>query len=265
MAEGSRTKAAPVKPKPGAARVVAPSRSRGSGCADLLTALFLILTIGVIAFTILLYANPSSVLNPFPPPATLSILVIATDIPTNTPTKTPTPLPASPTPIASITPSPTPTVPTKTPTPSYTPVVAVNITISPAPSVRSTARPAFTQSAFPFTVNPIRYVANTTKEACNWQSIVITALDLDSKPVKNILAHVVGAPSIDEFDPLNQHSQIGDNTFEVLLGAVPQANEYTVQLVSRTGSPISDIVNVQTKTACNENVAVVTFAQNHPY
>ncbi|HVO41405.1 MAG TPA: hypothetical protein VMT34_02225 [Aggregatilineales bacterium] len=266
MADKNST--APRRPTAGGGEL--PARSRGSGCADVITAIFLILTVGVVAYSILLYANPQSVLNPFPPATPQVILVIPTDPPTNTPTKTFTPLPATYTPIPSLTPSFTATIPTNTPTASYTPVIAVARTAPPGatrPPARTaaTVHPQYTLSQFPFTVNPVHYVANTTKEGCNWQSIVITALDLEDKPAKGVVAHVSQPPNLDEYDPLNQHSQIGDNTFEVLLGSTPRDDQYTIQLVNRTGGPISDLVTVPTKSACDQNVVVVTFVQNHPY
>jgi hypothetical protein len=240
------------------------TRPSGSGCADVITAIFLILTVSVIAITVLLIANPQSPLNPLPPSPLPTIIVLATAAPTNTPTKTDTPLPASPTPIATITPSFTATVPTNTPTSSYTPVIAVRATVG-SPAAGRTPSPAYTQSTFPFTVNTIRYVANTTKDGCSWQSIIVLALDLNKQPIKGLLAHIVSPPNMDEWDPLNQHSQLGDNTLEVVLGSVPREDQYTVTLVNHTGNAISDVINVQTHTACDQNVAVVTFMQNHAY
>jgi hypothetical protein len=249
-----------------------PTRPRGSGCADVITASFAILTVVVIAYTVLLYTNPQSILNPFPPPIPPTQIVLATDAPTNTPTHTWTPLPASPTPIASITPSYTPTVPTLTFTPSYTPVIAVRATSAPttakggttAPRATS-SHPNYTASPYAFTVDPIRFIANTSSDTCNYQSIVVLALDLDNKPAKGVVAHITQTPNMDEFDPLNQHTTAGDNSLEVSLGATPRQDQYTVQLVSRTGTPISDAVIVPTKATCDQNISVVTFIQNHTY
>jgi hypothetical protein len=187
-------------------------------------------------------------------------------MPTDTPSQTFTPLPPTSTPIASRTPSFTPTIPTNTPTVTYTPVIAVQSTLPPATTNQTSgSNPVYTPSQFPFTVNPIRYVANTTKEGCNWQSIIITALDMSNKPAQGVVAHVSQPPNLDEYDPLNQHSQLGDNSFEVLLGSTPRDDQYTVQLVNRTGGAISDAISVPTKSSCDQNVAVVTFVQNHPY
>src|SRR5712692_9685563 len=98
---------------------------RGYGCADVITAIFLLGSITVCALTVLLIANPRSPLNPLPPPGPLVLLVLPSPAPTDTPTMTFTPLPASPTPLdtATFTPTITPT-PTGTPTATQTPVVA---------------------------------------------------------------------------------------------------------------------------------------------
>src|SRR5258707_3393314 len=95
----------------------------GSGCADLITAIFLLMTIGVCAFTSLLIIYPRSPLNPFPAPTFEAVMVLCSPIPTDTPTNTSTPLPATqtPTPTATLTPAATFT-PTWTPSPTFTPV-----------------------------------------------------------------------------------------------------------------------------------------------
>src|SRR5690242_2485813 len=59
-----------------AAYVPAPATG-GTGCADLITAIFLLMTIGVCAFTMLLVIYPRSPLNPFPAPPFATLLVIA--------------------------------------------------------------------------------------------------------------------------------------------------------------------------------------------
>src|SRR5258708_29073029 len=107
--------AARPSPVPMRTRRVAPPppppipAGRGYGCADVITAFFLLATVAVALITVLLLANPNSALNPFPPPTLPSVMVIATDPPTYTPTNTFPPLPASPTPLPSLTFTPTAT------------------------------------------------------------------------------------------------------------------------------------------------------------
>lgn len=66
---------------------------RGYGCADVITAIFLLLSILTISLTILLIANPRSPLNPFPPGTSVVIYITTTPLPTYTRTPTATPLP----------------------------------------------------------------------------------------------------------------------------------------------------------------------------
>ncbi|MEP7287525.1 MAG: hypothetical protein ABI947_17340 [Chloroflexota bacterium] len=246
------------------------AEGRGYACADVITALFLLMTIAVCAVTVLLYANPQSPLNPFPPPTWEAIKVIATDPPTNTPTATFTPLPFTATPLDTATPTATATATaTWTPTVTETPVVGGGA----GPTVTETLQlvilspsPQFTLSPFPFTVEPGRYSANKSPDACNWQSIAGSVTDLAGKPIKGLAIRVTGSNgNIDEVHYTGTEPRFGESGFEVFLGAIPRQDQYTVQLLGRTGAPVSDTVTVQTHTGCNENVVIVNFVQNHSY
>lgn len=250
---------------------------RGYGCADVITALFLLLSVGVVSVTVLLIANPQSPLNPFPPPTNMPRLVLATPAPTTTITLTFTAIPPTPTiPTATPTPSPTPTE-TPTITPTTTPVVG-GISVIPAitptaPTPANTVDPASIQStrpAFPFSVKSIRYQANEGAEGCRWQSIAGVVLNLAGQPrgkqEGSLAVSVSGDNSrIDEFTYTGTEPRFGESGFEIFLGVVPRVADYTVELRGTTGAPISEKVTVQTREACNENVAVIEFMQNYPY
>jgi hypothetical protein len=242
---------------------VAPS-GRGYACADVITAIFLLLTILVISATILLLANPRSALNPLQPPTYPAILVLATELPTNTPTQTFTPEPATPTPIPSATPTHTLT---PTPTVTNTPVVGGGTLPTVTQTVRSApTEPPFTLSPFPFTVKPLRYMANTTQDGCQWQSIAGSVVDMANKPIKGLAIRVTGSNgNIDEVHYSGTEARFGEGGFEVFLGATPREDEYTIQLLGRTGAPISDAIDIKTKASCDQNVVIVSFTQNHPY
>jgi len=258
-----RQPAYPVTPPPG----------RGYGCADVITAIFLLLTVLSVSITILLIANPRSPLNPLPYPTFPPVLVLASPIPTDTPTHTPTPEPPTPTPLATSTSTPTATnTATATPTITNTPVVggASAAAASPTQGLAAvTARPTlpqYTQSPFAFTTKPIRYQANTTKEGCEWMSIAGTVVDLEGKPIKGIAIRVSGSNgNIDEVHYSGTENRFGDSGFEVFLGPKPREDQYKVQVLGRTGAPISDTITVDTRSSCNENVAVIGFVQNHAY
>jgi hypothetical protein len=250
----------------------APS-GRGYGCLDLITAIFVLLTITSCAFTVLLLSNPQSALNPLRPPTLPVLMIIATDPPSLTPSLTFTPAPATPTPNATSTPTETATwTPTWTPTITDTPVVG---NLSLPTEAGATATPTieviqptsqYTLSPFPFTVDPIRYTSNTGTDGCNWQSVAGSVTDLQGKPIKGLAIRVTGSNgNIDEVHYTGTEPRYGDSGFEVFLGAIPRVDQYTVQLLGRTGSPISDTVTIESHTGCKENVVIVHFVQNHPY
>jgi hypothetical protein len=154
---------------------------------------------------------------------------------------------------------------TWTPTPTNTPVVGL-----PAATLTETAvelpSPQYTLSPFPFTVEPIKYTANTGPEGCSWQSIAGSVVDLAGNPVKGMAIRVTGSNgNIDEVNYTGTQPRYGESGFEVFLGAIPREDQYTVQLLARTGTPISDTVPVQTRTGCKDNVVVIRFVQNHAY
>jgi hypothetical protein len=245
------------------------------GCSwifDLITAIFLLLSIGVITLVVILVANPRSPLNPLPPPTPIAQLIMPTDLPTWTPTNTFTPEPATRTPTATDTPIPTSTS-TATPipptlTPSNTPVLGVRA--SPTrpgsrPNQSPTAPPApptNTPSGFQFVARPVQYDANKTTEGCKWSSIAGAVIDAAGNPVRGIAISVQGGGgTIDETQYSGQERRFGEGGFEVFLGSQPRADDYTLTVLGRTGAPLSEPVQVRTRTTCTENVLIVTFVQ----
>ncbi len=251
---------------PGEPREFAPPTGRGYACADVITAIFLLLTVLSVSATILLLANPRSPLNPFPAPTYPPILVLASPLPTDTPTLTFTPEPATPT-VATPTPSPSPTLtPTATPTVTNTPLVAGVVAPTVTVTAQAVTQPQYTLSPFPFTVKPIRYVANTTPEGCDWQSIAGTVSDLSNQPIKGLAVRVSGSNgNVDEIDYSGTKPRFGESGFEIFLGVKPREDQYTIQLLGRTGAPISDAISIETKASCDQNVVIVNFVQNHAY
>jgi len=234
-------------------------RKSGTGLPDVITAIFLLLTVGVIAYVLLIIADPESPLNPLARPTFSPILVIATDLPTNTPTITPTPLPPTPTPLA----SPTPTVtltrtPTSTPLPSATPVLAV-----PTAAGKASLSPTASGVLF-YKAKPITYQPNQTADGCKWSSIAGTVLDEAGNPVVGSAVHIIGGGgTIDETHYSGQERRFGPGGFEAFLGTQPREDDYTVQLLGQTGAPLSDPVPVHTKTGCQQNVAFISFQQSN--
>lgn len=246
-----------------------PPRRRGSGCADMITAIFLLLTVLVISWLILLLANPQSPLNPLPPATMPPLLVLASPEPSGTPTPSFTPEPPTAT-VASPTPTVTP-IPTSTPTATATstPVVGALITAGAETPTVPPESP-FTPSPYPFTVKTIRYQSHDGPEGCNWLSLAGLVLGMDGQSRRegegSLTVRVTSMDGlIDEVHYTGEPSPFPESGFEAYLGAVPREGEYTVQLIGVMGSPLSDLVTVETRGGCTENVAVVEFQQNRLY
>ncbi|MCS6871038.1 MAG: hypothetical protein NZ571_06230 [Anaerolineae bacterium] len=245
------------------------------GCADVITAFFILLSVGVMALTVLLIANPYAPINPFPPPTPLALLVLATPEPTLTPSATFTPepptIPPPPTQTPTETPSPTATeTPTSTITP--TPVVGGVVTLAPTATL-SEALPATrsgTRSPYPFSLHAIRYQAHDGSEGCRWQSLAGLVLNMQGQPRTreegSLTVRITSADgNIDEFHYTGEQPKFGPSGFEAFLGTTPRVGDYTVQLLGITGVPISEKVTVQARSGCDENVVVVEFIQNYIY
>jgi hypothetical protein len=236
---------------------------RGGGCADFVTAIFLMLTVAVLAFTVLLLANPQSLLNPLRPPTLPNLLVLATDLPTHTPTFTFTPEPPTPT-IPTATPTLTET-PTETPTPTFTFTPVVGGASSPTPAqLAPTAR--FTRSALPFTVKTVRNEPYSGSEGCKYQSVGGFIIFLEGLPPPSLVVRVQSADGlINEVAPVRQHPFYGPTGFEVYTGQIVRKQKYTVQVLSATGQSLSEPLEVETQATCTANVTIIEFEQNHSF
>lgn len=265
---------------------------RTSPVYDAVTALFVVLTVAALGVIVLLLGDPQSALNPFPPPtialrvvlptATLTPTATATPLPTATPTASFTP---TVTPPASATPSPTITLtPTITPTPvlsgalSQLPAgdLAITPTLAPlddgsggqipgsvgGPSGSPAGRP--TRSPFPFDPGAVRYEANDNAQGCGWRSVAGSLTTLNGDPVAG-LAIAIEGESFRQVAYSGSAERWGAGGFEFQLGTAPRAASYTLQVIGPAGVPVSPLVQVETGSACESNVAVVTFVQNHAY
>jgi hypothetical protein len=236
---------------------------------DLITAVFLLGTIAVIAFVLLLVANPRSPLNPLPRPTLPPILVQATEPPTLTPSMTYTPLPPTVTPFPA---TATPTIPTRTFTatftftPSRTPLIGGRATatsvrtlqpLPPSPRPATTAAPITGQ---PYQARPVQYQANQSPDGCKWSSIAGSVVDSANNPVRNVAISIQGG-TIDQTEYTGSDQRFGAAGFEVFLGTVPREDEYRLVVLSKTGLPLSDPLKVRTRATCTDNVALVTFIQ----
>ncbi|MCC6800537.1 MAG: hypothetical protein IT325_10485 [Anaerolineae bacterium] len=263
---------------------------RNSPVYDLITVVFVVLTVAALGAFVLILADPQTAINPYPPPTIAARVVLPTA--THTPTATDTPLPTG-TPTATATPTATPTA-TETPTPTATatptitptPVLSGSLSVLPAGDLAVTStiaplddgsggaipgsvggtRPAGlpTRSPFPFDPRAVRYEANDNAQGCQWRSIAGTLTTLSGDPVVG-LAIAIEGESFRQVAFSGSAERWGAGGFEFQLGTAPRADVYALQVVGPTGAAISPVVPVETASACDANIAIVDFVQNHAY
>lgn len=198
----------------------APVRRRSTCLPNLITIIFALGTVGIIALYSIIAVNPYTPLNPFPPFTPLPIILTATFLP---PTAT---LP-----------------PTPGPTPSFTPLAVEK---PPTP-------------AFRFTLASTLYAPNGNDQGCDWSSIAGTVTSRDGLALDGYSIHIVGE-DLDQTVFTGTTLTFGSGGFELFLNGVPQEKPYMVQLLSPQGEVLSDLYPITTRAACDQNVVILTFA-----
>lgn len=262
---------------------------RNSPVYDVITALFMVLTVAALGFLLLLFADPQTPLNPFPPPTIAPRVILPTV--TLTPTATDTPLPTA-TPTASSTPTATATAtatatPTPTATPTITPTPVLSGALSQLPAgdlALETPTPAPlddgsggaipgsvgsgpalpTRSPFPFDPREVRYEANDNDQGCEWRGVAGTLTTLSGDPVVG-LAIAVEGESFRQVVFSGSADRWGAGGFEIRVGTEPRADAYTLTVIGPSGAAISPDVTFETGSTCETNVAVLDLVQNHAY
>lgn len=171
----------------------------------------------------IIWNEPQSVLNPFPPDV-LFIYVTAT----------PGSLPQS--------------VPT-----------SANLTGAELPPTDVSAA----GSVYPFIMTDVGvlYTANANGRECEWASIAGTVTTKDGTALNGYRVRVTG-DGFDETVFTGAALTFGAGGFEMPLGNVPQNATYDIQLFSPQGAPLSEIYPLTTRAECDSNVAIINFVQN---
>ncbi len=226
----------------------------------ILTVLTVIVLMCVLGSTLLIFFDPYSVLNPFPPPT----LPAPAQLPSETPTDvvfempstwTPTPTIA---PTASGVPSASATLP-PTPTP---------ITITPS----ATAEYKVPEGGYPFQVrqgNP-KAIPNIyhPELVCDWMGVGGQVIDMSNAPLIGLIVKLGGSlPNtslLDEtFTLTGLALSYGRSGYEFTLADRPIASsdQLWVQLVSQDGYPLSERVIFDTYDSCEQNLIIIDFVQ----
>lgn len=158
------------------------------------------------------------------------------------------------------------------PLPPFTPFMVVTATpiggVIPQADVPPTApteAPAvqIPDVDFPFVLAPtgVIYAPNENGQGCEWQSIAGSINGLDGAPLSGYSVRIRGGNGLDErvFSGVTQ--TFGEGGYELFISAVPQAADYTVQLLTAQGAPLSNEVTISTRADCEGNVAIVNFVQ----
>ncbi|OGO35611.1 MAG: hypothetical protein A2W35_20275 [Chloroflexi bacterium RBG_16_57_11] len=227
---------------------------------SVLTILILLTAVCVAAVFLVIFTNPYSSLNPFPPPT----LPARAELPTSTPTNEVIPLP----PTWTVTSSPVP-IPTETPTPTSTlPPTPTPITLTSTPPFTPTAPtggyPYAVRQGFPKAIENIYH----PELDCTWMGVGGQVVDLSDAPVTGLIVRLGGSlPGV----KIEQNSisltgvalNYGRSGYEFKLADQPIAsrNSLWVQLLNQAGVPISERVYFNTVESCTQNLILIDFKQ----
>lgn len=241
---------------------------------NLLSIVFLVLTVLAIFAVIGLFINPNLPYNVFPPDGSGGAAAVPTEFviptlePTEEPAEEPTLAEASVTPTSQEELAPTDEAPIATAPPEVTPPLEATPlgdgTAAPVPTAPS-GQP--TVSAFPFTLqaDSPSFTQNPEENGgCAALYIVGQVFGLTGEPVDGVAAWVTGenfeTPDITKFN-----EAYGAGSYQILVNNAPIEAEFEVQLWTVQAQALSNRVVVRTRATCEENLIFVNFVQNHEF
>ncbi len=233
-------------------------RRRSTRIWNLLTVVVLVLLLCIISFFILIFLDPNSSLNPFPPPTinpadytpTITVTPRFTLVPSWTATNALTPVVETPSPTS----TPVPTQPLVEYPPSVEPVVA-GINTKYAFQVQQGGPSAIAGTEF----HP--------DAGCNWSGIAGQATSLNGEAVRGLFVQLGGSmpgeASMDNLVMTGVAPQYGQGGFEFTLADKPVASQDTlwIQLLDQQNLPLSDRVYFSTYDDCQKNLIIIAFNQ----
>ena len=223
---------------------------------DVLSVLVLLATLGIGAFFIFLFVNPTTPMNPLQPRIPTPFL-----FPTGT--ITPIQLASTWTPtFIDVTQTPT-LAPTITLQPSATSFSLVPPTRTPTPT--STPKAPFGASAPQSIQSTI--ITHLADLGCNWQGVGGTVDDANGSPIVGMVLRLTGTLA---GKPVNLTTvsgvspDYGQSGFEFVLGTTPVASTQplTLQLLDQAGLPLAQNVYIVTYNDCKKNLIIVRFKKN---
>jgi hypothetical protein len=209
----------------------------------------------------LIFVNPGSGLNPFPPPVLPTAMVM--------PSATPTPrgvLPPTWTPSPTLEPSVTPTPrPTSTLYPTNTPFSLVTSEpVTPSATVKGPkGMPFVLQKDTPLAITNIYH----PDKACSWIGVGGQVFDLKGSAVLGMQVQLGGSLNgtaiPNGYPTLTGILPYAPGYYEFVLGEKPFASrsKLWVQLVDQSGAPVSDKAYFDTFEDCEKNLIIINFKQ----
>jgi hypothetical protein len=218
-----------------------------------LTVLVVLASLTAVGYFSLLFANPASSLNPFPPPTM--------PVPINIPTATMTPI----LPTATFTSIPViTTLEDETVIPTE---YSATVEISPTATTYSPIY-LFTVKGSPVGMSNLVFHPSLN---CNWQGVAGKVTDIQGKPVDNLYIRLTGTYNGQPVDKATLSGgakyNIGDGGYEIVLeiGSAPIASSglLTIQLMdSSTEIPLSAPITFDTYSECDKNLILINFQQS---
>ena len=224
---------------------------------DIFAILLLIVTACLGAYFLMVFLDPQSPMNPFPPNTPIPPVLI--------PSATSTPLGLDD--LWTETPTIQPTI-TETPRPTFTVIPTNTLIVLYTETFTPTSEPATATPELPFAAN-VQFTDAKKVHAetnCDWLGVGGTVTDKDNNPMPGVVIRVQGILLEEPVDLMTVSgvSQVyGKSGFEFLLGNLPVAseNDLWIQLFDSAGMPLSGEVFFNTSAECEKNLVLIHFDQ----
>ncbi len=239
-------------------------QKKSRGCAAILSLISALLVLSILfvsGVSLVIFIDPHSALNPFPPPRPIAVKPTQRLAPTSTHTSTAMP-------TGTFTPEPTITqtpLPSETLPPSPTPFIMFTPSATPEPTEPPQGYPYVLHQSSPIAIANISH----PDLGCNWMGVAGQVFDLSGAPVTGLLIRIGGNLS-GVSDPKEMLSLTGtaldygrEGYYEFTLADRPIASKQSVwvQLVNQEYTPLSEKIYFDTFESCDKNLIIVNFKQ----
>lgn len=232
-------------------------KRRGGGIFwNMLTVLAMLGILAMTGWFVIVFQNPYTAVNPFPPPTLPAPIMLPSATPTSPQ------LPPTWTPMATNT-----AVPTFTPRPTQTATLSDTEVAAKGPTATKTEKPVFNYS-FDLQSAPTGIDAAVLypERGCNWLGAGGQVVDMQGRPVTGITVQIggnLGKTVIDQTSLTGLALKYGEAGYEFELAKAPTASKQTlwVRLIDQARLPLSPKIYFDTYEECQRNLIVINFRQ----